>query len=85
MQQVELGTKERIHQIVDELEQGESEWLLELLEEHMADPFLQAHRNAPLEDEEISPEEEAAVEEAREEIRRGEYVTADEAKRRLLG
>lgn len=37
---------------------------------------------APLDDEPVTPEEEEAVAQARDEYRRGEFVTADEAKRK---
>jgi hypothetical protein len=85
MQQVELGTKERIHQIVDELEQGEAEWLLEVLEEHMADPIRRKAYNVPWEDEEITPEEEAVVTESLEQIRRGETVPWYVVRREVRG
>lgn len=84
LQQTAVTGKVRIHRIVDGLEQREAEWLLELLEEHIADPFLRARRNPPRRTD-ITPEEEAALEEARQEVLWGEYVTAEEVKRRLLG
>jgi hypothetical protein len=50
----------------------------------LADPVWRALRAAPLEDEEIRPGEEAAVQEARESLARGEGIPHQQVKR-LLG
>ena len=55
------------------------EWRHELRD----DPLLLVLATAPLEDEEITPEEETAVAEAREEVARGEVYSLDEVKREL--
>ena len=51
--------------------------------EPLADPFLVALANAPIDDELESDEEHAAVEEAKLELERGEYLTMDDVKREL--
>ena len=57
---------------------------LEYLRDMGSDPVLRALRNAPLDDEPETPEEAAAVQEAREQIKRGEVVK-DADIRRMLG
>ena len=49
------------------------------------DSFLLAMLTAPTDDEPLTADEVAGMEEAWAEYRRGEVITADEAKRRLLG
>ena len=51
---------------------------------HLDDPILAAHEAAEWDDEPFTDEERAAVEEARAEIRRGEYDSLENVRRRLL-
>lgn len=50
-----------------------------------ADPMARLLAEAPLDDEPLTPEEEAALEEARASVARGEVVPYEEVRRRLLG
>jgi hypothetical protein len=49
------------------------------------DPVLESLENAPIDDEPLTDEDERAIEEAREQVRRGEVLTHDEVRRRWLG
>lgn len=82
-----MTTREAIHRIIDELpesELGDVQLYLDYLRSGR-DPLLLALLNAPEDDEPETPEEAAAVAEAREQYYRGEYITAEQAKRELLG
>jgi hypothetical protein len=48
------------------------------------DPALRAHLLTPLDDEPTTDEEDASADEAWAEYQRGKFITADEAKARLL-
>lgn len=93
-------TREDLHRLVDELPESNQETafrileclrgekrdqLVEALAESPTDPFLQALAAAPIDDEPETPEEAAAVQEAVDASARGEVVSWEEAKRRLLG
>jgi hypothetical protein len=56
-----MTTKERLHQVVDELTDDEAEAMLRRVEALRADPFVRFLDAAPVDDEPITPEEEAAV------------------------
>lgn len=82
-----MTTREELHRLVDAL--PESEWhsarrFLEYLRDRGSDPLLRALAEAPIDDEPETPEEAAAVQEAREAAARGEVVSHEEARRRLL-
>lgn len=47
------------------------------------DPMIEAFENAPLDDEPVTKEEELALDEARDAIRRGDTYTLDEIRREL--
>src|SRR5437764_14965683 len=67
----EMSIKEDVHRIVDELPESELPRLLhhlEMLRAAKNDPFLQALRNAPIDDEPTTPEEDLGAAEARDEI-----------------
>lgn len=67
--------KQALHRLVDELPDVElhtAKRYLEYLRNMGSDPFLRALMEAPLDDEPESPEEAAAVREAREQYARGE-------------
>ena len=82
-----VTAKERLRQLVDGLSEREAEEALRVIQRPQAgdpDPVIELLDNAPPENEEISAEEEAAVEEARREIERGgKLYTAEEIKREL--
>jgi hypothetical protein len=76
-----MTVKEDIHHLVDELDEDAAREALAYLHTLGLPAFL---RNAPLDDEPETDEERVAVQEARDELARGEFVSAEEAKRRLL-
>ena len=81
------ATRDKLHQLIDELPDGDLE-LVQFLLEHRhdpdRDPFLFNLATAPYDDEPSSPEEDAEAAAAWEEYRRGRFVSAEEAKRELL-
>lgn len=84
-----MTTKATLHHLVDELPESELETAAQFLERlrdnREYDPVRRALDEAPEDDEPLTPEDEAAIEESRAQYRRGEYVSAEEAKRELLG
>ncbi len=79
-----MTTKERLHKLVDELSEVEAERALALVEKEREHPMIRRLDEAPLEDEEISAEEEAAVQEARDEIAAGApLIPLEQVKREL--
>jgi hypothetical protein len=76
--------REHAHELIDRLPEPQLSGLVQFLET-IVDPVATALRNAPLEDEEISEEEERAVAEAREWLSKngGKGVPHAEAMRRL--
>ena len=72
------SVRERLHTIIDELPEAEAELALRALERWRDDPVALALAAAPFEDEPETAEERAAVEQAREEVRRGGVVSAEE-------
>jgi hypothetical protein len=79
-----MTTREKLHRIVDELPEEELEAALRAIETRSDDPLIRRLEEAPPEDEEISAEEEAAVQEARDELAKGSpLVSHDEIKREL--
>jgi hypothetical protein len=83
--QVEFGlmtTKERLHKLVDQLSEREADEALRLIASRRGGDFASWLDAAPVEDEQISEDEESAVQEAREEIATGTpLLSADEIKR----
>jgi hypothetical protein len=77
-----MTTKDELHELVDQLDEDAARQALAYLRDLRLPRVL---REAPVDDEPETDEERAAVQEARDELARGEFVTADEAKRRLLG
>jgi hypothetical protein len=87
MQVMSSVLKDEVRSLVDELPDDElpaARRYLEYLRDLGSDPVLRAARHAPLDDEEETPEEAAAVQEAREALARGEVIS-DEDLRRELG
>lgn len=77
-----MTTREKLHRIVDELPEEELDAALRAIETRSDDPLIRRLEEAPAEDEEISAEEEAAVQEARDELAKGSpLVSHDEIKR----
>lgn len=76
-------TKADLHRLVDALPADSVEPVGRWLERVNADPMIAMLDAAPWDDEPSSPEEEAAVAEARTAIARGEGVGWDEAKAEL--
>jgi hypothetical protein len=83
-----VTAKERLRKLVEGLSETEAEEALRVIDRPEAaerDPVIEMLDNAPPEDEEISAEEEAAVEEAQREYERGgKLYTAEEIKHELL-
>lgn len=83
---VSEALKERVRALVDELPEGElpaARRYLEYLRDLGADPVLRSLREAPLDDEEETAEEAAAVQEGRDAAAAGERLTTDEVRREL--
>jgi hypothetical protein len=80
-----MTTKERLHQLVDELSEAEASDALRYVASRSKDPVLRLLENAPEEDEEIFAEEEAAVQEARDELAAGAPTFPLEQVMRELG
>ncbi len=83
-----MSVRDEVRRLVDALPESElptARRLLEALQLLGRDPRQLALELAPWDDELTTPEEEAGVAVAYEEVARGEVVSAEEAKRRLLG
>jgi hypothetical protein len=77
--------RERIHRLVDQLPEAELPAVESLLVERRAatDPFLQALANAPEDDEPLTDEDDAAIQEGLDAIARGDVISDAELRRRL--
>jgi hypothetical protein len=78
-----MTTKERLLELVDELNEAEAAATLLITERHRDDGMLQALASAPEDDEPSTPEEDASAQAALEAYDRGETIDADELKRDL--
>jgi hypothetical protein len=78
-----VTTKERLHRLVEELSDDDAERALGIVENELEDPVLRAFRDAPEDDEPLTPEDEAALERSRREYRRGEGVPLDSIRHEL--
>ena len=77
-----MTTREKLHQVVDELPEEELDAALKAIESRADDPLIRRFEDVAPEDEEISAEEEAAVQEARDELTAGApLISHDEIKR----
>jgi hypothetical protein len=77
-----MTRRERAHKLIDELPEDRVEDALAALEA-LEDPVIAAFRDAPLDDEPVSPEEEAAIQEARDELAAGvPTIPLEEVKRK---
>ena len=72
--------KSRVHQLVDQLDQGQLTAIAQLLEV-MTDPLARSLASAPFEDEPTTPEEAAALDAAHAAIQRGEGSSHEEIMR----
>lgn len=82
-----MTLKEKLHRLIDDLPPSElaaAERFLEYLRDRGTDPVLRALESAPEDDEPETPEEAAAVQEAREDLMAGRVISHEEARRRLL-
>ena len=75
-----MTAKEQLRERIETLTEREAERTLRLLDD-LRDPLTKLLDEAPLDDEPVTPEEEALVQQAREEIARGELISADEIRR----
>ena len=80
-----MQTRERVHQLIDELPDNELDDVERFLAQRGAggSAFRRALESAPEEDEPVSPEEAAAIEEAYADVAAGRVLTDDELWRRL--
>lgn len=82
-----MTTKERLHHLVDDLPESalvDAERLLEgLLPSE--DPLLKAFMEAPEDDEPLTPEEIAAIEEGKSDVARGDVASWEDVEARLFG
>lgn len=82
---MEAKVKERLYRLIDRIPDEDvraAERYLEYLTD-LGDPFMRALMNAPEEDEVISPDEEAAVQEGLDDIAAGRVHSLDEVKEEL--
>ena len=77
-----MNVKEELRTFVDSLAEEDAALFLLALRDH--DAHALALLTAPLDDEPTTPEEDASAAEARAQYRRGDFLTADEAKQFLL-
>jgi hypothetical protein len=79
-----MAPRDNLHRLVDTLPESElvrAERVLEALRQ-VAEPLYRPLEDAPLDDEPETPEERAAVEEARSDVAAGRVISHTEAKRR---
>lgn len=78
-----MTAKEKLRERVETLTEDQAAETLRLLDQR-ADPLMRFLENAPEDDEPVTPEEEALVQEARDEIARGEKMISLEELRAEL-
>lgn len=80
-------TKEQLHDLVDKLSDEElhaaKRFLEFLLQEKPADPFLEMLRNAPLDDEPTTPEEDEGAKQAWREYQEGKARPWEEVRKEI--
>jgi hypothetical protein len=82
-----MYTRESLHQLIDSLPECDLEMAGQLIEwrhELRDNPLLVTLATAPWDDEPETPEEAAAVAEAREDVAAGRLIPHEEVRRRLL-
>lgn len=82
-----MRERERLHALVDTLPESELQSALRFLEDLAAeDPApCWSLSDAPVDDEPLTADDEAALAEAEQDLTEGRVVSHDEARRRLLG
>ncbi len=80
-----MTTREKLHRIVDELPEEQLDAALRAIEAGADDPMIRRLDDAAPEDEEISDEEEAAVQEARDEVAAGAPSFSQDGLKREFG
>ncbi len=82
-----MVTRERLYELVDALPEGElstaARYLDQLRERYETDPLVRLLDGAPEDDEPLTPEEEAAIDEGLAEYRRGETRPWEEVRAEL--
>ena len=82
-----MTTKERIHQLVEDLPQSELETAKRVLEGlsalSLSNRIVEALADAPVDDESVSDEEAQAIEEGERDIDAGRVVSVDQVRTRL--
>jgi len=78
-----MSTKERLHNLVDELSEREAELALVIVERRRDDPMLRALAAAPLDDEPSDPDQDASAAEALEAYRHGGAVSSADLRSEL--
>ncbi len=80
-----VKSRERLHQLADKLPQKNLSVAQRLLEELKSgsDPVLQGILNAPLDDEPVTKQEEAAIAEGLADYKAGRVVSHEEVRRRF--
>ena len=80
-----MQTRDRLHRLIDELPESQLPVVERFLTGRGAgpNPILQALADAPEDDEPLTPEDEAAIEEAYRDLAAGNVVPNDELWRRL--
>jgi len=79
-----MATKDTLHRLIDDLPDSLVDEAARRLTQLQDDPILRAFLEAPEDDEPLTPEEIAAVEEGEAEMARGETIPWDEAMARLF-
>lgn len=83
-----MTKRERLHALVDDIPDSEVHAALRYLEYLRSieeDSFLKALREAPPDDEPVTEEDWAALEEAWEDVRQGRLTPHEEIRRRVMG
>ena len=76
-------TRAELHELLDSLPDDRLEEARRRLAELVDDPVLRALMLAPLDDEPLTDDERAKIDEAKAAYRRGEWISDDELARRL--
>ena len=76
-------TRAELHELLDSLPDDRLDEARQRLAELVDDPVLRALMLAPVDDEPLTDEERASIDEAKAAYRRGEWISDDELARRL--
>jgi hypothetical protein len=77
--------RERLHRLVDDMHEGELETVETFIEfvHERGDPVLRALLNAPYDDEPVTDEERAAIQEGLDALEAGDVFTMEEVEKEL--